>query len=687
MKSLPSFCRSLLPAAIALIAVQSADADTVYADTITEEIVVTADLRDGKLLEIANSVTVLNQEVIEARGARHLEQLLSLAPNVNFASGASRGRFFQVRGIGERSQFTEPRNPAVGVIVDGIDYTGLGLAASTLDIQQVEVLRGPQGTLYGANALAGLINLKSNSPDDEFTARIGVEMGSYDSRVVDAVISGPLSDRVGYRLAAQKNESDGNIENIFLNRDDTGNIDETNLRGTLQVAAGDNLTIDFTGHYLDADNGYDAFSLDNNRQTRSDQPGHDRQKTKAGSIRATWSGNEAFDLMGVISHGQSDTEYGFDEDWTFTGFHPDGYTSFDNFLRDNDNTSVDLRLVSSTADDELGWVVGVYHRSQSTDLLRQYSFDSDFSSSFDTENTALYGQLDIPLAEQLTLNAGLRFEQRDADYSDNRVDAYSLSENLWGGRIALEYQLGDDVLVYGLVSRGYSAGGANTAPEVLSLAPTFDTEIIWNYEIGGKGRWLDNRLLGQVALFYQDRKDVQTIESLVIPRPDGSTQFVGYTGNAASGESYGLEVEFNYQAMERVAFFGSFGLLETKLRSPANTSGREAAHAPNYQFHLGSRFDLSDSWYLNVELEGKDGFFFSDRHDEQSNAYELLNMRLGYTVDNVELALFARNLTDEDTQVRGFGSFGNDPRKGYVTEPYYQFGEPRVIGVSANYSF
>ena len=123
-------------------------------DTI-DEIIVSADFRDSKLLNTAASVSVLDSRTIDRRQARHLDQLLNLAPNVNFSSGASRGRFIQIRCIGERSQFIEPLNPSVGTLVDGIDFTGIAGAATTMDIQQVEILRGPQGTLYGANALAG----------------------------------------------------------------------------------------------------------------------------------------------------------------------------------------------------------------------------------------------------------------------------------------------------------------------------------------------------------------------------------------------------------------------------------------------------------------------------------------------------------------------------------------------------
>ena len=143
-----------------------------------EETVVTAALRPADVNTLAASISVLSADVVESRNATHIEDLLNLAPNVNFATGASRGRFFQIRGIGERSQFVEPINPSVGLLIDDIDFTGIGGAASTLDIKQVEILRGPQGTLMGTNALAGLINIRSNSPTSTNEAKFGVDLGN-----------------------------------------------------------------------------------------------------------------------------------------------------------------------------------------------------------------------------------------------------------------------------------------------------------------------------------------------------------------------------------------------------------------------------------------------------------------------------------------------------------------------------
>lgn len=689
------FQKSFLATTIAVSISSLAQAETI------EEVIVTADFREGKLLELPNSVTVIDQRTIEERNAHHIEQLINLAPNVNFSSGASRGRYFQVRGIGERSQFVEPLNPAVGVIVDGIDYTGLGLVANTLDINQVEILRGPQGTLYGANALAGLINLKSNDPTDMFTAAISAELADYNSQVASAVISGPLSESVGYRLAVQSQQSDGYTENTFLNRDDTSNIDEFNVRGKLLAELAPDLTVELTGHFVDVDNGYDAFSLDNTRQTLSDEPGHDRQKTKATAVKLHWSENEIFDLIAVASHAESDTEYGYDEDWTYEGIHPWGYVSFDNYQRENENTSVDIRWVSKTSYDELGWVAGIYHRSQKVDLLRQYTYISgDFTSRYKTDNTALYGQLNIPLSEKMALITGLRYEQREAEYRDSELLAFDPEENLWGGRIALEYQLTDSTMLYGLVSRGYKAGGANSNSSVPADLRSYDTEFMWNYEAGLKGSWLENRLQMQAALFYQDRKDVQAKQSFIVVNPDFSTSFFDYISNAAAGKTTGFELEVNFRATEQLNLFGSVGLLNAEFddflsythadatdTTPIDLDGHDVAQAPNYQFILGGHYQFNDQWDLRIEVEGKDSYYFSDRHEEKSRSYELLNIRLSYALNNWELALFGRNLTDEDVYVRGFGSFGNDPRKFYITEPYYQFGEPRIVGVSAKFQF
>ncbi|MBT7374653.1 MAG: TonB-dependent receptor, partial [Porticoccaceae bacterium] len=414
-----------------------------------------------------------------------------------------------------------------------------------------------------------------------------------------------------------------------------------------------------------------------------------------------WQANQNFELASTLSYANNNLEYGYDEDWTYSDICVDficvfdGYSSVDNYIRDSKNTSIDVRLVSKDGgkvfSGSTDWVLGVYWRDQGEELLRQYSFaGSDFTSDFNTRNLAIYGQLDSQFSSAITLITGLRIEQRKADYADSQLVAHDVDEDLWGGRIAMQYQTSADYMVYGLISRGYKAGGVNSDPDLAAADREFDTEQMWNFETGIKGLWLDGSLQAQVALFYQLRDDIQIKQSLVQPIEDtNAVSFTDYFGNSAEGSNYGIEVEFNYLASDTLALFGSVGLLETEYDTPLSDTldSREQAHAPAYQFSLGASVQLSDNLALTVDVEGKDEFFLSSRHSTETQAYELVNANMVYDAGDWELSLWGRNLTDEDVVVRGFGSFGNDPRNGYITEPYYQFGEPRVLGLSGKYDF
>ena len=703
----------LKPVALAVVIAPALTCIAASAETAIEEVVVTSQLRESSQLDTPTSVSVLDAADIETRGATNLEQVLNLAPNVNYSSGASRGRFVQIRGIGERSQFIDPVNPSVGLIVDGIDFTGLGLAASTLDMQQVEILRGPQGTVYGANALAGLVSMTSNAPTEERTARVSAEAARYGAHTLSAVSSGPLSEQLSYRFAVQNQQSDGYVHNRYLGRKDTNNIDETVARGKLRYQASDDLQLDFTLLFLDADNGYDAFTLDNSRNTLSDQPGWDRQETLAGAMSAQWSGSGLFTIKSVLSAASSDTEYGYDEDWTYVGFHPWEYSSTDNYLRNRDNLSADVRLISTEQSrlfgGSTGWVAGVYLRTEDEALARNASF----TSQFNTDNAAVYGQLNTALGARFELVTGLRLEQRRADYSDSLTVTSDTSEDLWGGNITLRFSATDNTMLYGTLSRGYKAGGVNgriisaseSNPAIGSETFLFDTESMLNYEFGVKGDWLESRLQAQVAAFYQDRNDVQAKQSIFNPE---DFSFDDYLANAAGGHSTGIEAEVNFQASDALQLFATFGWLNAEFKdfvssthvdarddytgetSLVDLGGRDLAHAPNYQYFTGAEYALTNNLTARVELEGKDDFYFSNSHNEKSTAYELVNVRLTYRGDNWDLSLWGRNLTDEVIYTRGFyfsNQFGNNPANGYAPEAYYQLGEPRTAGISGSYTF
>ena len=466
-------------------------------DDALPEIVVTADFRQANVMDVASSISVMTEEIIRSRSAQHFEDLIHAIPNVNYASGSNRARFFQIRGIGERSQFSSPLNSSVALLIDNVDFSGAGTIATMMDVQQVEVLRGPQGTRYGANALAGIINIKTNDPADTFAANFKASIADYGTKTYGGMLTGPLSDKVQYRLVAEKHESDGYYDNRFLRIDDNNGRDEFSIRGKLHVRASDTWNIAITVAKVDVDNGYDAFTLDNNRHTLSDEPGHDRQDSRSFAIESTWN-LASFDLVSIINFADSDIEYGFDEDWTFTGFHPFGFTSTDNYIRNRKTSSAEFRLISNEVSRLLGdstdWLVGIYSFRSREDLVREYTFlATDFASNYDFETLAVFLLLDSSLTDKLVLSSGIRFEKRETRYDNSDGVAFSPDENLWGGRVALKLFATDNTMIYGSVARGYKAGGFNTDGSLAVDVRDFDEEYRSESEVGLKSRLLDNR--------------------------------------------------------------------------------------------------------------------------------------------------------------------------------------------------
>ena len=667
------------------------------AENTIEEIVVTADFRARSELELATSVTVMTEAAIKSRSAQHFEELVNAIPNVNYASGSNRARFFQIRGIGERSQFVAPINPSVGFLVDNVDFSGAATIATMMDVEQVEVLRGPQGTRYGANALAGLINVKTNDPQDQFAANLRLGAADYNTQTISAMVTGPVTEAVSARLAVGSHRSDGYYENSFLQTKKNNAQDEMSVRGKLSAEISASWRLDLSLSHVDIDNGYDAFTLDNSRTTLSDEPGRDQQESLALAIDSSWQ-LENFDLKLILGLADSNMEYAYDEDWTFAGIHPDGYMSRDSYIRDRETQSLELRFISNDSSrlfsDSTDWLFGVYALNSTESLRREYTFlAADFRSDYDFNTAAVFFQLDSSLKEKLTLETGLRVERRDTTYRDSELLGFSPAETLWGGRIAAKYLLNSNTLVYASIARGYKAGGFNTDGTLDADLREFGEEFLIEYELGIKSNLLANKLHLKAAVFHDDRHEQQVKSSTGRIRANGSTEFVDFIGNAAQGTNNGAEFEAVWTPSEQLGLTASLGLLDATFDSFINSenqdlSGRDQAHAPGYMAHLAADYNLG-AWSLSVSLDAKEGFYFSDSHNVQSESYELLNMNLSYSGERWSLRFWGRNLTNQDYAVRGFffGAFGNDPRKGYAPEPYLQFGEPRVIGVSYEMQF
>jgi outer membrane receptor protein involved in Fe transport len=687
-----------------------------------ETITVTSDFRQQSLQNTPASLSVLTDIEIKQRNAKHLEELVAVSPNVNFASGSQRARYYQIRGIGERSQFQEPINPSVGVIIDDVDFTGIGSVASLFDVQQAEIFRGPQGTRFGANAIAGMMNITTNEPTEDFEGALQLGVGNYGSYDLGVALSGPASDSVNYRFAVNQLTSDGFIENVHLQRDDTNNRDELTIRGKLAIEASEDLTIDLAGFYFDFDNGYDAFSLDNSRETLSDQPGFDQQETAAFSAKLTYQGFDSATVLAIISNADSDLAYGYDEDWSYVGIsdpdvieNPDyaywEYSSTDHYYREKAVLTAELRAISNQGEEILNgttaWVAGVFYKQDDEDLLRQYTYaDSDFTSTNKSTSVAAYGQLDTQLSKRWSLTSGLRIENYSADYINSNQFNDDISDTMVGGKLVVGFQQTADSFWYGSINRGYKAGGHNTDGTLPEDLRSFEPEYLTNYELGYKVALLDNSAFIRTAVFYMDRTDIQVKTSKTIERDDNSSEFISYLGNATSGSNYGIEIESAWQVNDAINLYGSLGLLETKfdefVDDDGNSlSGAEQAHAPSYQFNVGINYQPTEEWLFNISVNGKDEYYFSDTRyyeyeegvfspipekDIKSEAIVLLNASISYLQDNWQVKLWGRNLTDKEYANRGF-YFGNDPRDGYTPKQYTQLSEPLVFGASLDYQF
>ena len=223
-------------------------------------------------------MSVLDAATLREAGQQHLEDVLALVPNLNWAGDTSRPRYFQIRGIGELEQYQGAPNPSVGLLIDDIDFSGLGSAATLFDVDHIEVLRGPQGMRYGANALGGLIYAQSAEPAETVGGRVELGAGNYGERDYGAVLTGPVPELdSSFRLAAQHYRSDGYYRDVYLNRNDTDRRGELTLRGRWRYQPSERLRIDLSLLHVQIDNGYDAFTLDNSRNTQSDHPGVDSQ--------------------------------------------------------------------------------------------------------------------------------------------------------------------------------------------------------------------------------------------------------------------------------------------------------------------------------------------------------------------------------------------------------------------------
>jgi len=669
---------------------------------------VASDLWESPLARIPASVTVFDETALRAGVVRHFGDLTDQIPNLTFTGGTSRPRYFQIRGIGENSQFEgETPDSTVRFLVDDLDFTGLGTLGSTFDVRQVEVLRGPQAGAFGANAAGGVVRLLTNAPTPYWTGRIEASAGGDALREGGFAVGGSLSpgnpERLMARVAIHQSNSDGFRRNLTLNRD-TNARDEFNARLRLTANPSSVLRFDSTLLFSEVSNGYDEFALNNNgKLTYSDQPGRDDQRSRSASLRATFTGLDGARLTSVTSATWVKSRYAYDDDWTAAS-----YQGFSDLRRDRTVFNQELRLDSTLTRGALGWIdrwtLGAFlANTRETGAYTDADPDNirGLRTRYGADNTALFGQIAHNISAQTRLVVGLRSEWVDLDGRgtktryraarkafDPEVTFHPVFDDaLFGGKVTLEHDLNANQLVFASITRGYKAGGINIDARISPPADplTYGTETLWNYEAGLRGNWLDHALTGELTAFYLDRRDTQVRDSAGF---GGNYRF--FTANAKSANVAGLEASAAYALTRELSLHATLAQMGSQLDrftlTNGNTGGgRRLANTPRYGYTLGARYRDASGFFANAELVGRAEQFDSNNQNEARRAFRLVNTSLGYAWQQWTFTVWGRNIANTRYEKRVY-FFGNeDPN--YIDTRYEDRADPRQIGVSAAYRF
>ena len=703
----------ILLALLALTTLSSARAQTSpiatdSAPIALEAVRVTADLWASPLARIPASVSVYDEQALRAGAVRHFSDLVDQIPNLTSTGATSRPRYLQIRGIGENSQYEgETPDSAVRFLVDDLDFTGLGTIGSTFDVHQVEILRGPQAGAFGANAAGGVVRLVTNAPTPFWTGQAEASVGGDALRTGSFAVGGPLvaakPDELMMRLAVQQSASDGFRHNVTLNRA-TNARDE--LTGRLRLTWNPNELWSWEAAAFAANfaNGFDEFALDNNgHNTFSDQPGRDEQRSLAASLRGIYRGWDGMRFSTVTSGARSRSRYSYDDDWTAAS-----YAGFSDLHRLRWVANQELRLDSApdraAANWLSRWTVGAFYSG--TDETTRYT-DEDpanlrgLQTNYHAKNTALFGQVGHDFGPHTRLVVGLRGERiaLDGDGTKTRfrkirgtfdpvvVLRPRFDDTLVGGKISLEHDVSDHEIVFVSLTRGYKAGGINVDARIdPAVDPlTYGTETLWNYEVGLRGNWLDQRLTGEVTAFYLQRQHTQVRDSAGF---GGDYRF--FTDNGRDSHIYGLEAASSYALTPEWSLRGSLALMRSELEpfTLANGNsggGRVLANTPRYGYTLGTRYGAARGCFASAELVGRAQQFDSNNQNESRRAFRVVNASVGYVWREWTFTLWAKNLLNTRYEKRVF-FFGNEEPDFNETR-YEDRADPRQLGVTAAYRF
>lgn len=700
---------SLITGAIAALLYPSAETVAQGARAQLDEIVVTARRREESLQSVPVTVSTFGEQLLDLQQVVELQDLHLGIPNVTIVrnTGTNTGAQVFMRGVGQDdSAFTN--EPTIGIYVDDV-YIGrqIGAMIDLLDVERVEVLRGPQGTLYGRNSTGGAIKFVSNRPDPtEFSARAAVTVGSYDRLDVGGVINVPLiDDTLALRVSGLSRDQRGWVRIVDAENVETGQranaIDSRAARAMLRWLPSDILTVDL-GVDLALDTSgpnqliptncagvntlVDACPLRfGEGRAGINIPDVNRFRGRGANLALTWD-QPGYTLRSITAYRAFTDELAVD-----LTSNP---AFVFNLLQDLEQRQISQELqLNSVSDGPLSWLVGVFGFREQVDqdaiFTGNRNLDEQTSTSY-----ALFGEVGYELRPGLSVSVGARYS-RDRKSIDREFFAVGattptevlnsasalpnrLSNTEFTPRIAVDYQISEDQLLYFSFSQGYKPSGFAAARPVSpeQLAAVVDTEKVDSWELGFKSEWLDNRLRTNLAAFHATYDNLQ----LSILSGDGS-----FFVDSADVRFWGVEVEAAFQATDNLFVYAIAGYLNDKYKTlPATVPTAERLkHAPKFHYKVGTEyrapvgqrkeFSIGANWLWTDEIIRN----VANTPNITTPSYGLLDAQFGVEGADGRWRLTAggENLTDRSHWVQGISTLGR----------YY--GMPRMLFVKLDTRF
>ena len=640
-------------------------------------ITVTAQKQEENIQEVPVSVSVLTGQGLEDRNIDGLWKMADFIPNLMILDVGMSDMFSQptIRGISApATSFAS----SVGLYVDGVPFlSSPGFATVFLNVERIEVLRGPQGTLYGKNTQAGAINIITRQPDNIFRGEIKAQAGEDNKALLAVVVSGPIIDnKLFLGLAGQYSRKDGFVENTFLGGKDDDR-EKWYGHGRLRWIPIDKLDISLNISRMSSDkrgasmSGSPAFynmlglPIPPKREVSSNMEPTKDAHIDIQALKIKYDFNKNFSLTSISSRNMTDWYAEADFDFSpITMMH---------VFQDSEYWRLSQELRLNWASDRFKWLLGLYVDKNKDDVnmgdipTGAKTTDREFSG----DSYAVFGQLDYALTDALNIIGGLRYEKQNKDFEDYLV-GYSedVSWDNVSPKIALRYSFNPRISTYISVAHGYRTGGFNmtiTDPQF----KTYDPEELWSYEIGIKNSFWNNRAILNIAVFYMDIKNMQ-VEEWVTP-------MTTYITNAAEATSKGAELELQVNMTREISVMAGIGYTDITFDSFQDAVGNYAGNynpfAPKYTFNLGAQYRHGSGFYMRADLLGYGKMYLDKANQDEKEAYEIVNAKIGYETEDFDIYLYAENLFDTIYDSENYWGF------------YDVYSDPREIGLQLTYRF